>query len=255
MYSYIMLNMHFVTLIIGTNLLHYSNPVWAWAQNMTYPVVKNRSTRLSPKPPPPVPPIAILHSNIQQIATLFTDPLPQPPMNISMSHEPQCFHSSLSSSQETKLLQQSINYIPSLLIRDEAQTFPVVVDSGATASVSYCKEDFITPLSPSPFRQMKGLAETLDVEGRGILWWIVNDDSGHELTIETEAYYVPAMSMRLLSPQAYFRGIRQGHAIVRPDHIQLCWDKENQVLTIPCDPINNLPIVQAGRKEEKKKML
>ena len=137
----------------------------------------------------------------------------------------------------------------------EEQTFPVVVDSGATASVSYCKEDFITPLSPSPFRQMKGLAETLDVEGRGILWWIVNDDSGHELTIETEAYYVPAMSMRLLSPQAYFRGIRQGHAIVRPDHIQLCWDKENQVLTIPCDPINNLPIVQAGRKEEKKKML
>ena len=161
-----MLNMHFVTLIIGTNLLHYSNPVWAWTQKTTYSVVKNRrSIQPSPKPPPPGPTNTILHFNIQQIATLFTDPLPQTPMNISMPHEPQCFHSSLSLSQETKLLQQLINYVPSLLLQDEVQTFPVVVDSGATASVSYCKEDFITPLSPSPFRQMKGLAETLDVEG------------------------------------------------------------------------------------------
>ena len=40
--------------------------------------------------------------------------------------------------------------------------------------------------------------------------------------IEMDAYYIPQMSMRLLSPQAYFYKMGEGHAIVKSKHVQLC---------------------------------
>jgi len=92
---------------------------------------------------------------------------------------------------------------------------------------------------------MKGLAEILDIAGRGTLQWLVKDDAGQETSIEMEAYYVPCMTMHLLSPQAYFKQLHQGHAIVCP-----CCNINNNRLTVPCASPHNLPIVQATQEKE-----
>jgi len=101
---------------------------------------------------------------------------------------------------------------------------------------------------------MEGLTKTLDIAGKGTIQWIINDDTGKAMIIKTEAYYVPSMSMQLLSPQAYFCHIQQGHVIVQPDHVQLHWSPE-KVLTVPCDPIHNLPVVQATQKREQQQSI
>ena len=41
----------------------------------------------------------------------------------------------------------------------------LVIDSGATASETYVKEDFVGTIYPSPFHHMQGLLESLDVMG------------------------------------------------------------------------------------------
>ena len=108
---------------------------------------------------------------------------------------------------EPTLLKHLLNHVPSLLIHDNGALFPIVINSGVTVSVSYVKEDFVELLKPLPFQQMKALTETLDVAGRGTIQWIFNDDAGQVTIIQTEVYYVPDMTMQLLSPQAYFHNI------------------------------------------------
>ena len=89
-------------------------------------------------------------------------------------------------------------------MHNETASFLIVIDLGATASVSFVKGDFVEPLKPSPFSQMKGLTETLNVNGCRAIHWILDDDAGQVTIIKTEAYYVLNMMMQLLSPQAYF---------------------------------------------------
>ena len=114
-------------------------------------------------------------------------------------------------------------------------SFPIVIDSGATESVLYIKD----PIRPSPYHQMKGLAKTLDITGKGTTQWNINDDIREVTTIKTEAYYVPGMTMCLLSPKAYFHHIQHGHSIVQPNHVQPYWSPK-KVFMVPCNPVQYL---------------
>jgi hypothetical protein len=50
---------------------------------------------------------------------------------------------------------------------------PIVFDTGASASVSPLREDFIGPLSPPQFPTLKGLKDTIKVVGSGIVEWTI----------------------------------------------------------------------------------
>jgi hypothetical protein len=82
--------------------------------------------------------------------------------------------------------------------------FPIVVDSGASVSVTPHIRDFRGPLQKCPTKSLDGLSSKTEVLGMGKVTWEVQDLYGVTRTITTMAYYVPAANIRLFSPKAYF---------------------------------------------------
>ena len=96
------------------------------------------------------------------------------------------------------------SYPNELLVTNDS--FGLVVDTGASRSVSYDLKDFVDQsITPINDVSMKGIASNLPVKGVGTIEWIVFDDSGQKRTIRTEGYYIPELQARLFSPQYYLR--------------------------------------------------
>jgi hypothetical protein len=111
-------------------------------------------------------------------------------------------------SEASKLMEVSAN-IDDTVLRVKGCYFnryndiPIIFDSGASTSVSPIKEDFIDMIPMS--KHLNGLNGGAEVIGQGTIWWTVYSDSGKQMVIETQAYYVPTTSVRLFSPVPYFR--------------------------------------------------
>jgi hypothetical protein len=82
---------------------------------------------------------------------------------------------------------------------------PIVIDTGASVSVTPVLTDFIGPLRPCATANLKGLSGSTEVIGEGTVNWLVRDMFGNKRKIRTTAYYVPEASIRLFSPQTYFK--------------------------------------------------
>jgi hypothetical protein len=82
---------------------------------------------------------------------------------------------------------------------------PIVLDTGASTSLTPILSDFIGPLEPAPLSEIRGLTATTKVVGRGKVQWTIRDYWNVTGVIETDAYYVPDASIRLFSPQFYFQ--------------------------------------------------
>ena len=82
---------------------------------------------------------------------------------------------------------------------------PVVLDTGASFSLTPFKSDFVGPLRRSEISTLKGLSSTTTVEGIGTVEWTIRDVFGLVRTIRVSAYYVPSATIRLFSPQVYFQ--------------------------------------------------
>lgn len=81
----------------------------------------------------------------------------------------------------------------------DTDSFLIIVDTGASAAFTFCKQDFITftPLMD----KVKGLA-TLKIAGEGTVQYKVKNDQGKTVNLIIEnSYYVPEMDICLLSPQ------------------------------------------------------
>jgi Integrase core domain. len=92
---------------------------------------------------------------------------------------------------------------------DDCQSMPIVIDTGASRSISPHRSDFIT------FEELKGSLGTISHEstiaGKGRIKWDIIDQNGKSCCIQTEAYYVPSATIRLYSPQFHFNEHRAGH--------------------------------------------
>jgi hypothetical protein len=93
-------------------------------------------------------------------------------------------------------------------------TFPLIMDTGASCCVSPCKEDFIE-YHESKVR-ITDLSATNRVAGEGLIRWKVLDSSGNVQIIEVKGYHVPNASVRLLSPQS----------IIQLDKSETTWAKQ-----------------------------
>jgi hypothetical protein len=78
---------------------------------------------------------------------------------------------------------------------------PIVIDTGASVSVTPVLTDFIGPLLPCATANLKGLSGSTEVIGEGTVKWLMRDMFGNKRNIRTTAYYVPEASIRLFSPQ------------------------------------------------------
>ena len=84
------------------------------------------------------------------------------------------------------------------------KTMPIVIDTGASISLTPNRDDFIGPIRPIQ-AELKGLADHVSVAGVGQVEWTIRDLFGAIRIIRTQAYLVPSASIRLFSPQVYFR--------------------------------------------------
>jgi hypothetical protein len=116
---------------------------------------------------------------------------------------------------------------------------PVVIDTGASVSLTPNASDFIHPIKPTKLSSLQGLGSTSRVDGQGIVEWQIRDVLGCVRTIRMEAYLVRDAAIRLFSPQVYFKEANLGWLQV--DHLkaELCLH-DGSILTFPYAE-NNLP--------------
>jgi hypothetical protein len=79
----------------------------------------------------------------------------------------------------------------------------VIVDTGALVWISPHKEDFTTYVSSN--MKIIDLSSTNKVTGKGIIKWDLQDEKGYTVTVEAFGYHIPAVKVRLLSPQVLIK--------------------------------------------------
>jgi hypothetical protein len=85
--------------------------------------------------------------------------------------------------------------------RHDADYKVIGINNCASCSISFDKNDFITPLKPVR-QQVKGLGGVLDGLQIGTIEWTIEDDEGMPYIIKLPGrLYVPNSPSRLLSPQ------------------------------------------------------
>ena len=72
-------------------------------------------------------------------------------------------------------------------------------------------DDFVSDLETPECHELIGLSGRAKVLGVGWVEWEIRDAYGQVALIRVRAYYVPDATIRIFSPQAYFRNHQKGH--------------------------------------------
>ena len=150
------------------------------------------------------------------------------------------------------IMMQALRYV--LTMGNDERHMPIVIDSGASISITGRGSDFIGPIHPIPSTTIQGLNHTLDVKGKGMVRWEVVDQNGELCVIETMAYYIPEAQVRLFSPKTYFD--EQSNDVanfnMNKKGVKLTLGNK-QILSFPYQN-NNLPLMLTPDMVEPKKM-
>ena len=77
---------------------------------------------------------------------------------------------------------------------------PIVIDSGASTSVTPFREDFVDHIIRLDNQKVDGITEEAVIEGVGPVEWTAFDDFGNKGVIRTICFYMPKAKIRLFSP-------------------------------------------------------
>jgi hypothetical protein len=128
----------------------------------------------------------------------------------------------------------------------DSDSFDILVDGGATASISNSITDFVSPPKASSVR-VKGFNGVTSSTKVGTVSWYILDDSGHRRTLKIRnTYYVPACPMRLLSPQHYSQVIqdhRGTYSTNYGDQVLFVWNHGRFKATMPLSGTTNVGII------------
>jgi hypothetical protein len=131
------------------------------------------------------------------------------------------------------------------------ETFSVIWDSGASACITFDKEDFVGPFKPpSTITYLKGISSGLRIHGQGHVMWTITDSHGQLRILKVPAYYVPKSQVRLLSTAALLQKYPDETIQVRHNELTLSGSVEDPTrgaITAYINPSNNLPISTAYR--------
>ena len=154
----------------------------------------------------------------------------------------------LSSHYESDSTRSSIPDQPRVLRADGA--YPIVIDTGASISVTPNAADFVNGISTSNLPELRGLNHTSKVAGTGLVEWTIFDVHNRVQKIQAWAFYVPDATIRLFSPQSYFQ--EQGGGELRcTRHETILTLANGESLVFPYNPNTNLPFMlpTAGRSD------
>ena len=119
---------------------------------------------------------------------------------------------------------------------------PIVLDTGASFSITPILKDFVTPIMTTSAESIKGIANSLNIKGVGKVAWPIRDVFGRTGTVLADAFYVPKAEVRLFSPQCLFREHQAGRCII--DHLKTILElPSGGHLEFPFNPGNNLPLM------------
>ena len=134
-------------------------------------------------------------------------------------------------------------------VLDTTGTFPIVIDSGASACSTPDRKDFVPDTYENVHnKHMGGIASSLPIVGRGILRYQVMGDDDKIVTLETWGYHIPDLPIRLLSPQIHLRdgvGVPLAEYSMRVDESSMTM-KDGRCITVPYNATTMLPVIYAS---------
>jgi hypothetical protein len=152
---------------------------------------------------------------------------------------------------EAKGLQNSIRQYgevlplssPSIYVSTNKDDLPIVIDTGASCTITPTLSDFTSHPTSADTKSLGSLTTVeTKVTGQGPIEWEIEDINGITKKLATISYYVPEATIRLFSPQAYFKLNPTAHLTLNADGLALhmaC----GTVLNFPIQPGSHLPIM------------
>ena len=126
--------------------------------------------------------------------------------------------------------------------REDPSQIPVVIDTGASFSLTPVLKDFVGAIEASDVTSLNGLQGQTPVKGVGLVEWTIRDMFGYVRKIRTRAYYVPDAQVRLYSPQSHFQREGGGSLSVSKDSVILQF-KDRSRMEFPFQDNSNLPMM------------
>jgi hypothetical protein len=127
-------------------------------------------------------------------------------------------------------------------VKAKAEETPIVLDTGASVSVTPHASDFIDTIQPAHIKALNSLNGKIKVHGVGIVEWTIQDMDGKVSKVRTKALYCPTGEVRLFSPQVYFMENQKGTLIC--DHNKVILNLADGVtLSFPWQPNSKLPMM------------
>ena len=127
----------------------------------------------------------------------------------------------------------------------QANTSPIIWDSGASISISPDPEDFNGTLTPpGAITRLKGIARGLQIKGKGEVTWAIHDTDGNLRMIKVPAFYVPGIKVRLLSTTSLLQTYQNETIKVESHRLTFCGikgDPSRGAVIALVNPQNNLP--------------
>lgn len=129
------------------------------------------------------------------------------------------------------------------------QIFELLIDTGASVTISDQAGDFVTDIIPfDEPRVLGGLANGLPISGVGLVNWSIPMDDGESKIFPIQTCFVPGAGRRILSPQ---------HADQQTDEVSMDFTingkggkitmrKDGRTITCPLCPRTNLPMIKAS---------
>jgi hypothetical protein len=128
----------------------------------------------------------------------------------------------------------------------DSDSFDILVDGGATASIYNCLENFIQPPITTNIR-IKGFNGTYSAARIGTIRWPILDNEGDKHVLQIpDTHFVASCPMRLLSPQHYSQQIhdhRGTYSTNFGNQVVFVFHKKKFQVTIPLSPSSNVGIL------------
>ncbi len=138
--------------------------------------------------------------------------------------------------------EQTSGYLTQPKDDEKGWDIPIVLDTGASFSLTPVKSDFVTSIRPCDIKSMTGITDSVRVEGIGEVEWPIRDMNGKPGLIRVQAYYIPQATIRLFSPQSYFQKHSSGSCYFDAKVTKLT-QNDGSVLTFEYNRESNLPLL------------
>ena len=132
---------------------------------------------------------------------------------------------------------------PAIYVSENKGDLPIVIDTGASCTITPTLSDFTSMPTKSDTATLGSLTTVqTKVTGQGPIEWDIEDVNGVLKKLRTISYYVPQATIRLFSPQAYFKANPKGSLTLNINGIFLHMPC-GTTLKFPIQPGSNLPIM------------